>query len=346
MTEMLTSGTDGAIGQLLANCKMGLLAKTIDLNVTKFSLQTNVPNFSAYSFFTSVEDGIETDANKYGLTCIDVNRAGLSDEQLIRLRDRSFRASKFLTGFYLNTYFGDPAYLMTRASHTYIFGTTFDSIVWPFYVKRLLTLHSLEHGLLHLKAGGVTTSEGVGTLFFGRSGAGKTVMLTGLCQAGMSFLSNTHVVLDGSVAHGIPSTMRIRMDPVFSDLIRRKRLSKHLDENEYNAAPELLFQNMRSSATIRNLVIVDYSPSRKSEIRSIPTDRFLNFVEQFSLPINAYGLKDDVMEHLEGDLDKFASAYREMKNDLIKLVSGARLFHMNMDVTDPTALREVLEALA
>jgi len=73
---------------------------------------------------------------------------------LLEEQDGTYRAKRFAAGYYITDHFGSPAYLVTRGTHYWIFGTEFEPIFWPYVVKLLLTLYSMKQGMLHLKAGG------------------------------------------------------------------------------------------------------------------------------------------------------------------------------------------------
>ncbi len=82
---------------------------------------------------------------------------------LAQAQDRNYRAKRFSAGYYITDHFGKPAYLLTRGAHYWIFSYDLEPILWPYAVKLLLTLYSMHHELLHLKAAAVAI-DGEATL--------------------------------------------------------------------------------------------------------------------------------------------------------------------------------------
>lgn len=64
----------------------------------------------------------------------------------------------------------EPDFVL-RGSHYWIFTENFEPILWPYAVKYLLTLYSMDN-LLHLKTAGIAL-EGQETLLVGRRDSGK-----------------------------------------------------------------------------------------------------------------------------------------------------------------------------
>lgn len=327
--------------------------RVVDLNVLRMRLRSNAPDFPGYAYFTRFADPTGPGAHTadYRVDCVDLDRAAeagalLDDTLLAGAVDDTFRAKHMRAGFYLTTHFGDPAWLRIRGRHLRLCGRRLERAVWPYVVKHLLTVHAADTGTLHLKAAGFVDPHGGATLLFGRGGAGKTVFLAGACEGGMAFLTNTHVLLDGDVAYGVPSAMRIRDDACFGPLIRRGGLSAHLERGQYTVDPARLFAASRDTAVVRNLCIVDWRPDRPTGLRELPVDTCYEFLEQFAFPVSAYGLKDDLLAHVDGDLDRYTTVYAAMKQQLRRLVSNCRLWLANVDMLDPVRRRDVLATLS
>ncbi len=154
-----------------------------------------------------------------------------------------------------------------------------------------------------------------------------------MCQDGAEFVSNTHVVADGhGTVHGVPTTLRVRDDFCFGELIRAGRLSPHIEEGEYVADPSVCFDRWLPSAKIQNVCVVDYDPARRACIEPIEEEFAYLLFEQFGFPINTYAMKDDVLEFCGGDLGQFAVVYAEMKKRLRTVVSEAQCLYVNCDM--------------
>ena len=158
------------------------------------------------------------------------------------------------------------------------------------------SVYSMEHELVHLKAAGIAVG-GHGALLVGRGGSGKTVLLSQLCRAGALFLSNTHVLVEGQNLMGIRTAMRVRPDRFFGPIIAARGLSPNVKASEYTADPirDLEWSSLRV-APIRNVCLVDYRGREHCQIREIDRDILVDYMEQFSLAVNVYGLKESKLQ--------------------------------------------------
>ncbi|NNN29653.1 FomB family phosphonate monophosphate kinase [Streptomyces sp. S3(2020)] len=323
-------------------------SKLVDLNLLKVRISSNLPEFDAYAYFSREvpPTGADEPAD-YEIHCVDLDRDPFDTEELQARADRTLRAKRFKAGYYLNHIFGAPAHLITEGHRSYVFGHRLERTVWPYFVKRILTDFAVDHGYLHLKAGGFTFDDGSATLLVGPNGGGKTVFLTQACRAGARFLTNTHVLVRDGVAFAVPSAVRIRRDPHFDELIERHRLTPHVESGDHLAAPELLFPGTPAdTGRIRNIVITDHNPAGHRGFERISPDQTALFLDQFASAVTNYGLKDDLLAHFGGDFEKFTGALGTMKNRLAELVARARCFRANVDMLDPSRRSEVLAALA
>lgn len=318
--------------------------KTVDLGVTRFLLRTNVPGFSGFRYFSRLSPGVRH--APYELSCIDLAYPHSLHEEAVRAQsDSSFRGKRFRAGFYLTCHCGAPALLITRDRRHYVVGRGLDRMLWGWYTKYVLTVHSLQNNSLHLKAA-CLGYDGEGTLLIGKGGGGKTVFLTQMCQEDADFVSNTHVIVDQrQVGYGVPTTLRVRNDPCFGAFIRSGRLKAHLDEDEFIADPTALFARSAASVKIRNICVLDYNPGRQSGIQPLTSDAAYDIFEQFGFPINTYGMKDDILQFFGGDVAQFVDAYASMKRHLRKLVESSSCFYVNCDMMDPDQRARVRRVL-
>ena len=325
--------------------------KEVHLGPVRIEIRSNEPDFKGLRFFSKFPRSVAShsgpdDAPDFTLSLCNL---GIEGPWLIRelsaMRDQSYRAKRMSAGYYLTDHFGAPAYLLTRGRHYWIFAEDFESILWPYAVKYLLTLYSIEHNLLHLKAAGVAV-DGQGALLIGRGGSGKTVLLTQLCQAGAQYLSNTHVLLRGQELLGIGTTMRVRADRFFSPAIAERRLSPSVKEGEYIADPvaDLGWRAARS-APMRTVCLIDYKESGRPTIRAIDSETLFNYMEQFALAVNVYGLKEDVLDCLGHDVERFSVEMAAMRSGLRSLVNTSCCYYLSCDAADARTLQSILDLL-
>jgi hypothetical protein len=319
-------------------------SRLIDLNLLKIRLSTNLEHFPAYSYFTRF--GTDDEAADYEVRCIDLGRDEIDPMMFANRTDKTFRAKRFRTGFYLVHYFGDPAYLVTSGRLFYVFGRHLERTVWPYFVKHILTIFSADHGYLHLKAAGFILPDSGATLLFGRNGGGKTIFLTQACLNGAEFLTNTHTLVREGIAYGVPSSMRVRADDCFRDLIAAGQLTEHMEAGDYVVAPQAIFgPDGRDHAVVRNLVVADYSPHRSPGIEEIDAQDAEIFLEQFGFAVTVYGLKDDLYAHYGNEFDRFTSGLAAMRQQLRDLTRTARCYRANVDMLDSSSRSAALKLL-
>ncbi|WDZ85833.1 FomB family phosphonate monophosphate kinase [Micromonospora cathayae] len=321
-------------------------AAVVDLNVVRVRLATNLESFPAYGYFAEV--GPDDGRYDYEVVCIDQDRDPVDLEAVAAQVDRTFRGKRFRAGYYLVHYFGEPAYLITNGRRFLVVGRQLERTVWPYFVKHILTVHSADAGLLHLKAGGFVQDDGDATLLVGRNGGGKTVFLVQACLAGASFLTNTHaLVADDATVYGVPSSLRVRRDRQFADLIDRYDLPRHMEAGDHIARPEQLFGDRGArQGRLRNLVVVDYNPAQPDSFERVAGESVLTFLDQFAFAVTTYGLKDDLFVHYGTDFDAFTAGLAAMKERLRAMVRSARCYRANVDLLDAPTRDRVLAELA
>ena len=325
--------------------------KEIRLGPVRIDIRSNEPDFKGFRFFTeTVQPGAPDPAAGRGphftLSLCNLTVDGPWPLQsLLAMQDKNYRAKRMSAGYYLTDHFGAPAYLITRGTHYWIFAEDFERILWPYAIKYLLTLYSMEHRLLHLKAAAVAV-EGQGSLLVGRGGSGKTVLLTCLCRAGAQFVSNTHALIDGQAVVGIPTAMRVRADRFFEPIIVERRLSSAVKAGEYTVDPigDLGWSSV-PSAPVRSVCLVDYKGTGSRVIQEIDRDVALEYLEQFALALNVYGLKEDVLDCLGGEVPRFSAEVGQMRARLRALVYGSRCYYLSCDAAEPGDLRSIWELL-
>jgi hypothetical protein len=281
----------------------------------------------------------------YTVNLCNLNFDGPWSVQTMRqLQDRRYRANRFSMGYYLTDHFGAPAHLVTREAEQWIFGTDFEPILWPYVVKYLLTVYSMQHELLHLKAASLAINA-QGTLLVARGGGGKTLLLAQLCEAGAQFVSNTHALLDGSEILPVPTALRVRDDAIFGPLIATRRLPAAIKPGEYTADPiSDLGWKTGGRVPARSICLIDYRPGQRV-IREMDRDVLFDYMDQFALALNVYGLKEDVLDFLKSDVADFSVHTCAMRTRLRALIDCCRAYYISCDSTDPDNLRKMYELL-
>jgi hypothetical protein len=320
-------------------------SRLANLGLLNVSISSNLEQFPAYSYFSSFSS--EPGIAEYEVICIDLDRDSIPAEIYAGRTDRSLRSKRFKTGYYLVHYFGDPAYLITEGHKFYVFGRFLEKTVWPYFVKHILTVFAADHGYLHLKAASVELPDSGATLLVGRNGAGKTVFLAQACLNGARFLSNTHTLVRDGVAHGVPSSIRVRRDECFGELIDKMGLTPHMESGDYVTDASTLFDSPQAaSARVRNIVIVDYKPGASAGLIPISPEAAEAFMDQFSFAVTTYGLKDDLLAHYNLNFDAYVNSLRRMRQQLIDLAAGAQCYRANADMLDTESRNAVLKKLA
>jgi hypothetical protein len=313
----------------------------------RVAFRSNEAHFTESHYFPE-SAGLPASAPVHHIVnCCNLNHDGpWPSSHLQEVRDKTYRGQRFAAGYYLTDHFGPPAYLITRDRQLWIFASSFERIVWPFVVKLLLTLHAIEHSRLHLKAAAISF-EGAATLLVGRGGTGKTVLLTQLCQnAGAQFLANTHVVVEEETVIPVLSALRVRNDRFFGPLIAARHLAPAIKLGEFLADPcaDLGWQ-VGTAGPIKNICLVDYRGRDRTMIRSADPSILYDYMENFSLAVNIYGLREDVLDFLGSDVTRFSAEWSAMKHRLSSLIGRCRSYYVSCDATDPANLEQIVRML-
>ena len=325
--------------------------RRVRLGPVSVEICSNEPHFKGFRFFSEscAVDGSDSRWGEEPDFTLSLCNIGIDTpwpvQTLASIRDRSYRGKRLSVGYYLTDHFGAPAYLVTRGSRYWIFAEDFEGLLWPYAIKHLLTLYSIKQEMLHLKAAAVAV-EGQGALLVGRGGSGKTVLMNHLCLAGAEFLSNTHVFVDGLDIFGIRTGMRVRADEFFGPMIAARGLAPNVKAGEYTADPlaDLGWRAVRS-APLGCVCLVDYRGVGTRMIREMSAEVMFDYMEQFALALNVYGLKEDVLDSFGGDVGRFSEEMSVMRARLRAVVDGARCYYLSCDAADSVNLRAIWEFL-
>ena len=276
--------------------------RMVKLGPVRVELRSNEPEFAGFRYFPQTLDLTAGDSSLERAADYTLNLCNLGIDgpwpldEIRRVQDSTYRAKRFSSGYYLTDHFGSPSYIVSFGSRFWIFSEDFERILWPYAIKWVLTRYSIEHHALHLKCAAVAIN-GEGTLLVARGTGGKTVLMTQLCHAGAHFLSNTHSLIYNTQILGIATAMRVRRDALFGPIIAQNHSAAAVKPDEFllDPAADLGWQRC-TAAPVRNICIVDYrGPTYHMIRRARPSDVF-DYMDQFSLALNVYGLKDDILD--------------------------------------------------
>jgi hypothetical protein len=321
--------------------------QNITLGSVHVAVRSNESPFAELQYFPASIRLPQTAPVHFTVNCCNLNVDGPWPLQDIRdAQDKTYRAGRFAAGYYLTDHFGPPAYLITQGTDLWIFASDFGSILWPFVVKYLLTAYSIDQQMLHLKAAAVSFGDSV-TLLVGRGGTGKTVLLTQLCQKDCAqFLANTHVLVHDNTVVPIPSAMRVRNDVLFGPIIAARGLPAAIKSGEFLADPFMdLGWKIGTAGRARNICLLDYRAREKPVIREVEKEILFDYMENFSLALNIYGLREDVLDYLDSDVLRFSTEWSNMKNRLRRLVEQCCCYYISCDATDPQNLQAIHQKL-
>lgn len=324
-----------------------LTDETVRLGPVTFRFASNVERPPALQYFSAeARAPFRGEPTQFELWCVSLEGGGLDPDYLRRHVDRSYRAARFLEGYYVTDHFGPPLYLVTRGHRYYVFGEHLEQVVWPYFVKYFLTLHALKRELLHVKAAALAVGP-AGTLVVGRSNGGKSVFLIQMCRSGAQFVTNTHALIKDGRASGVASTMRIRPGAWFSDLAGAVGTTPSLKSGELNLDPYQVLDAYRGDAVeVKNICLVDFRGAGCRTIEELPERDAYDYAEQFVLALNAYRLEEDLLDLYGNDFREFSRVYSAMKAQLRDLVGRCRRYYISCDMLEPRNREEVFALLS
>ncbi len=102
---------------------------------------------------------------------------------------------------------------------------------------------------------------------------------------------------------------------------------------------------IRSTAEQRD-ALIDYRGPTERILAPIEKRVLYEYLEQFSLPLNVYGLKEDLLDHLGGSVSDFALQVGRMKSKLHALVDHCNGYRVSCDTSDNKGLGALHDLLA
>ena len=122
--------------------------------------------------------------------------------------------------------------------------------------------------------------------------------------------------------------------------------SASVKASEYTADPVLdLGWSSAESAPIGSVCLLDYKGSAHRDIREIDRDTLFDYMEQFSLAVNVYGLKDDLLDVLAGDVARFSVEISKMRRQLRALIDAAQCYYLSCDAANSANLQAIWDLL-
>jgi hypothetical protein len=285
-------------------------------------IASDVPDFPALHYFSRaarMPDGTVADTE---LWCLSHADPGLP-------ADTTARARNLASGYYVTDHFGPPVRISSSNNRIVLVGEHLEGLVWPYVVKYLLLRHTATTGGgLFLKAAALAAGDAA-TLIVGRGGAGKSVLVTGLCRTGATFITNSHVVLTDGAVQGVASTMRMRPGP----WLDQAASTAALDPRERLVDPYEAFpQHAGAAVPLRAVWIADFRTPDEHDVRQLPPDEAVGIVEQFAFGLNVYRLEEDLLDLCGGDYRAFSTQYGRMRAQLHAAVNNCPTYRVRSDV--------------
>ncbi|MFE4692126.1 hypothetical protein ACFRH6_18980 [Streptomyces sp. NPDC056749] len=302
-------------------------------------IASDVPDFPALRYFSRagrMPDGTTPDME---LWCLSHAVPGLP-------ADTTARARNFASGYYVTDYFGPPVRMSSSGNRIVLVGDHLERLVWPYVVKYLLLRHTVTAGGLFLKSAALAVGDGA-ALIVGRGGAGKSVLVSGLCQNGdATFITNSHVVLaDDSTVQGVASTMRMRTGP-WLDQVGTASTSA-LNPRERLVDPCDAFPRHAGAAVpLRAVWIADFRAPSEYDVQQLTPDEAVSITEQFAFGLNVYRLEEDLLDLCGGDYRTFATQYERMRAQLHAAVTSCPTYRVRANVQLPPHRDQLLHLLS
>ncbi|MGB9706706.1 MAG: hypothetical protein ACPLXP_01335 [Microgenomates group bacterium] len=316
--------------------------KVIFLGNCFLRLRSNLEDFVGLRYFSAPAIRAYTGQKvDFDLSCVSMKESGLSRDVLINFIDKTCRGQQFVDGYYVTDHFGEPIYLVSEGAKFFVFGENLEKVVWPYFVKYFLLIHSIKNDSLFLKAAAFSIKSRA-TLLLGRGSAGKTVFLSNMCLNGAEFISNSHAIIRGERLYGVASSMRIRLAAWCEELFSKDQITPGIKSGEIIIDPYSVFKvNTRKATEVKNICILDFKGPSIHKITKIPHKIAYDYAEQFSLGINVYRLEEDLLDFYKNQINLFSESYSEMKQKLKSLVEHCNCYYISSDVLNPKYREEI-----
>lgn len=263
----------------------------------------------------------DTESNKFRIFLFKEHKDFMKEWELI-----SYREQIMLKGFYIGHHFGTPVYYKLFDDAMVFVTTDPNRILWSFAVKYLLTVKSIQHGWLHLKAGAIEWNNKA-ILLLGRGGAGKTVLIEEMCKEKAKMVSNTHACVKGKLVTGIKTKIRYR----------EKGKERFIDPHEW-----LKGKVSHSRLEISAIFWVKYRTDEEVNIVPLNPNVLYHNAKHFSEAICNWELKEDIVDYLNGDLLKVAQTMQNIDSCLKELCHTIPAYYLNVNIHNQKARESVI----
>ena len=187
---------------------------------------------------------------------------------------------------------------------------------------------------MHLKGSSFSINN-KGGLLVGRGSGGKTVLLKTICDIGGKFISNTHNLVKNNCVTGVNSTIRIRNNSIFKEYIDSDQCTNSLRYGSFNVESRIIFKNQEhDNIPLKYIFIVNSRKDNQYFIEKISSEVMFSYMEQFSLALNVYGLREDIIDEYEGNSLIFANVISKTNKMLHDLINSCECYYVNIDIFD------------
>ena len=315
--------------------------ETIDLGPVTVRLVSNISDFAAIRYFSKkARRPYQNERTDFEIRCISLKNERLELQTIRENIDKTYRGTSFSDGYYATDHFGSPVYMVSSGKTYFVFGDQLECVVWTYFVKYFLILHTIEKNALFLKSAAIAVN-GKGTLLLGRGGTGKTSFLSIMCMYGAEFVTNSHSVINQGRITGIASSLRVRPDNWMLELLNPQNVIPALRPGEIIVDPADQFTLAESLPELKNICVVDYRKPARHVIKLLSDEEAYNYAEQFALGLNVYRLEEDLLDHFEGDLWQFSAVYERMKAHLGNIISNSDCYYVSSNLMEKKNREEV-----
>ena len=317
------------LNELCPELKNIEIQKSLILTLGSFNIRVhlNTSDSKCLDFFSDWKEADENTDFDYEVFLIDKDTSTLENFKL----DSNYRTKRFKEGYYITDHFGKAIFIRRKDNIFCFIGENLQNIFWPYFIKYILTNYSIRNNCLHLKGSSFEINN-VGGLLIGRGGGGKTVLLKTICDYKGNFISNTHNLVKDNYLTGIKSNIRIRSNELFADYLNSGNCTKAIKAGDYNIDPKKVFKSSdKDTVKLKYIFIVNSRKDGGYLLEKISPKDMFNYMQQFSLAINVYGLKEDIIDDCDGNSSSFSNIIKNNNDMLYTLAQNCECYYVNID---------------
>ncbi len=295
--------------------------RRIRLPFTHLTIETTQPAFCAYEVLgDNVYDDVvdQTFHLKLDLP-LPSNHTRFGSSNAPTYRERMFDR-----GLYLGHHFGKTAELFVGDSEMWINvhpadEATYNTIVWTYAIKLILSLSSLQNDALHLKSTALLNGNNV-VLLMGRGNAGKTTaarLLEDKLECAM--IANTHCVVQDQHVWGVNTWVRHRTTDGEESYVLKQPCGSQEGE-------------------LRRIIIFEHNERGEFVCERIDAEMAESFILYFAASIGNYDLKEDITDYRRRGT--FSDRHAMLRTEIDKvrqLVAANDVVYVSCDSFDSRA---------